>query len=196
MKPNRNFHSLILGMVDINRWGTSEGNSKIPQETWTWKKIHSIRYSFRKWKGISWSCYSKGDISLAVRKAKVGVKYKKPLEINSQEPFINRKSYDPEKIMRWILIPKNDDEKNENEELDRKIQISHVVELKHGNGKNVKNLDIDRSGNGLVSGCFDGTIKIWNFSGLTRKSEAFQTVMQGMVNLFKQLVELLLEDFS
>ena len=40
-------------------------------------------------------------------------------------------------------------------------------------------LDIDRSGNRLVSGCFDGTIKIWDFSGLTRKPEAFQTVDAG-----------------
>lgn len=73
----------------------------------------------------------------------------------------------------------SDNEGNENDDLMKKIPISHVVELKHGNGKNITSLDIDRAGNRLLSGCFDGTIKIWDFSGLTRKPEAFQTVDAG-----------------
>ena len=112
-------------------------------------------------------------------KQKLALNIKKTLEINNQEPFINRKSNDSEKENEMNSDSDDDDEKNENEELDRKIPISHVVELKHGNGKNVTSLDIDRSGNRLVSGCFDGTIKIWDFSGLTRKPEAFQTVDAG-----------------
>ena len=75
----------------------------------------------------------------------------------------------------------NSDEKDaaedeENPSLESKIPISHLVELTHTPNKAINSLDIDRSGNRMISGSLDGTIKIWDFNNLTRKPTAFQTI--------------------
>jgi WD repeat-containing protein 70 len=71
------------------------------------------------------------------------------------------------------------EEDNENDDLINKIPISHVVELKHTLLKTVNCVDIDRAGIRLLTGCSDGTVKIWDFTGMTRKPEPFQTVDCG-----------------
>lgn len=64
-------------------------------------------------------------------------------------------------------------------DLEKQIPTSHVVELKHTEGKGLNCLDIDRSGNRLVTGSYDGTIKIWDFTSMTRRPNAFHTVDAG-----------------
>jgi len=70
------------------------------------------------------------------------------------------------------------DENSEND-LENQIPISHMVELEHSPGKAINSLDIDRSGNRLVTGSYDGTVKIWDFTSLTRRPSPFMTVDAG-----------------
>ena len=71
----------------------------------------------------------------------------------------------------------SDEEEEDNAaSLEAKIPISHIVELTHTPNKAINSLDIDRSGNRMVSGSIDGTVKIWDFNNLTRKPAAFQTI--------------------
>jgi hypothetical protein len=84
-------------------------------------------------------------------------------------------------------IPKNlnndkDESMSEEDEVDlsASIPISHVVELTHTADKGLTCLDIDRSGNRLVTGSFDGTLKIWDFTSMTRKPAAIVTLDAGL----------------
>ena len=72
----------------------------------------------------------------------------------------------------------SDDEEME-DNLENSIPLSHVVELEHEPGKTINSIDIDRSGNRLVTGCYDGTVKIWDFTSLTRRPSAFTAVDAG-----------------
>ncbi len=73
----------------------------------------------------------------------------------------------------------NDSENDSANELENDIPISHVVDLDHTPGKTITSLDIDRSGNRLVTGNYDGTVKIWDFTSLTRRPAPFMTVDAG-----------------
>ena len=42
--------------------------------------------------------------------------------------------------------------------IESKIPISHMVELVHTPNKAINSLDVDRSGNRMVSGSIDGTV--------------------------------------
>lgn len=76
----------------------------------------------------------------------------------------------------------SDSEENldEEEDFSKSIPITHVVELVHSHEKSLNSLDIDRAGNRLVTGSFDGTVKIWDFTSMTRRPAAFQTIDAGM----------------
>ena len=69
-----------------------------------------------------------------------------------------------------------DEEEEEVDSLEKSIPISHLVELTHTEFKAVNSLDIDRSGNRLITGSFDGTIKIWDFNNMTRRPAPIQTI--------------------
>lgn len=79
---------------------------------------------------------------------------------------------------------KSDSEFNENEseeeDISKTIPITHVVELIHSENKSINSLDIDRAGNRLITGCYDGTVKIWDFTSMTRRPSAFHTIDAGM----------------
>jgi WD40 repeat protein len=69
---------------------------------------------------------------------------------------------------------------SEEEDLSKTIPITHVVELIHSENKSINSLDIDRAGNRLITGCYDGTVKIWDFTSMTRRPSAFHTIDAGM----------------
>jgi WD40 repeat protein len=73
-----------------------------------------------------------------------------------------------------------EDEEDDNEDYSKTIPITHVVELIHTEDKSVNSLDIDRAGNRLITGCYDGTVKIWDFTSMTRRPAAFHTIDAGM----------------
>jgi WD repeat-containing protein 70 len=77
---------------------------------------------------------------------------------------------------------KSESEGNESEEedLSKTIPITHVVDLIHSENKSINSLDIDRAGNRLITGSYDGTVKIWDFTSMTRRPSAFHTVDAGM----------------
>lgn len=70
----------------------------------------------------------------------------------------------------------DDEGEVEEEPMDKRIPITHSVELLHTNNTCITTLDIDRAGNRLVTGNYDGTIKIWDFNNMTRRPSAFHTV--------------------
>jgi WD40 repeat protein len=75
--------------------------------------------------------------------------------------------------------PQSDEEVEEediNSELAKSIPTTHVVELIHSIGKSVNSLDIDRAGNRLITGSYDGTVKIWDFTSMTRRPAAINTI--------------------
>ena len=72
------------------------------------------------------------------------------------------------------------DEEEEEEPIDKRVPATHVVELMHAQGKLLNSIDIDRNhADRMVTGSHDGTIKIWDFNGMTRRPEAFTTVDAG-----------------
>jgi WD40 repeat protein len=72
------------------------------------------------------------------------------------------------------------DEEENNEEKENSIPLSHLVEMTHTENKSLTSLDIDRSGNRLITGSYDGTVKIWDFNSMTRRPSAFHTVEAGI----------------
>jgi WD40 repeat protein len=79
---------------------------------------------------------------------------------------------------------KKDDSDHSEEEyyeddIAKQIPITHVVDLHHTENKSVNTLDIDRSGNRLITGCMDGTIKIWDFTSMNRRPAATHTIEAG-----------------
>lgn len=90
------------------------------------------------------------------------------------------KDYDIEAFCEEKENDDLDDSQEESEDdILSQIPISHMVELEHEPGKSINSLDIDRSGNRLVTGSYDGTVKIWDFTSLTRRPSAFTTVDAG-----------------
>ena len=120
------------------------------------------------------------DIILDHHKVKEPEKVYVPYELDLQEEFLIGPPI-PKDFDSKNRDYRDDDENStpdneENENMLNSIPISHVVELSHTNDKSLTSLDIDRAGNRLITGSADGTVKIWDFTSMTRRPAAFQTI--------------------
>jgi WD40 repeat protein len=73
----------------------------------------------------------------------------------------------------------SDEEDEEDEPMDKRIPLTHVVDLEHTLNQTVSSMDIDRVGNRLLTASYDGTVKLWDFSSMNRRPHAFHTVDAG-----------------
>jgi WD40 repeat protein len=69
-----------------------------------------------------------------------------------------------------------DEDKDDEEPIDKRIPVTHIVELEHTKNSTVNSMDIDRIGNRMLTASNDGSIKIWEFSSMNRRPAAFHTV--------------------
>jgi WD40 repeat protein len=76
-----------------------------------------------------------------------------------------------------IEIEENYD--SDEEPIDKRVPVSHVVEMMHTEKKLLNSIDIDRIGNRMITGSHDGSVKIWDFSSMTRRPSAFHEVDAG-----------------
>ena len=73
----------------------------------------------------------------------------------------------------------NNKDKNKEKEKDKNLEdipMSHVVRFPHTKKSVINSLDIDNKSNRLVTGCSDGTVKIWDFNSLTRRPKPNHSV--------------------
>lgn len=120
------------------------------------------------------------DIILDHHRVKAAEKVYVPYEIDLEEEAL----IGPPIPKNYTVEKEGDDESSEendeNEELIKTIPSSHVVELNHTVDKSLTTLDLDRAGNRLITGSADGTVKIWDFTSMTRRPSAFHTVQAGV----------------
>jgi WD40 repeat protein len=73
----------------------------------------------------------------------------------------------------------SDDGADEEDQIDNRIPVTHVVDLEHTKNQTVNSMDLDRACNRLLTASHDGTVKIWDFSSMNRRPHAFHTVDAG-----------------